>query len=93
MSRPEPYPLNEQHVAPTADLVLLDRFVAPFAVESRIGKAGDTLQFEQAETWFTPISGSGSIDGRPWRAGECWLIDGPAQVRLDTDMHALIARL
>ena len=93
VSRPEPYILNEQHVAPTADLVLLDRSVAPFAVESRIGKEGDTLQFEQAETWFTPISGSGSIDGRPWRAGECWLIDGPAQVRLDTDMHALIARI
>ena len=93
VSRPEPYALEEQHVPPAADHVLLKPPTAPFTVESRVGTAGDTIWFEQADTWFTPISGSGTIDGTPWRAGECWLINGPARVRLDTDMHALVARL
>ncbi|EQB12722.1 class I mannose-6-phosphate isomerase [Sphingobium lactosutens] len=93
VSRPKPYPLQGQQVKRTEDMLLVERPLAPFHVESRMGKAGDTIVLEQDQAWFTPISGSGVIDGKAWRAGECWLISGAAELTLETEMHALIATL
>ncbi len=35
--------------------------------------------------WLIPVSGSGTIDGSPYKTGECWLVDGSAMVANDGD--------
>ncbi len=40
--------------------------------------------------WFIPVAGAGTIDGVPWRAGECWMVDeAGASISLDVDANAL----
>lgn len=40
--------------------------------------------------WFIPVKGAGTIDGAPWHAGECWLIDDSgATVIFERDASAL----
>jgi mannose-6-phosphate isomerase len=38
---------------------------------------------ENGEGWFVPVSGTGSIDGKTWSAGECWHITNEVTVTLD----------
>ncbi len=33
-----------------------------------------------APRWFIPLSGAGTIDGQPWVAGECWLLNAPSAI-------------
>jgi mannose-6-phosphate isomerase len=55
--------------------------------------AGTRQQIEGETLWFIPLAGTGTIDGQPWRQGECWLIEGSAALTADQHMSALLARL
>ncbi len=46
---------------------LIDAHCEDFAAMPALGIEG--------HIWFIPIDGSGTIAGRPWRGGECWLLD------------------
>lgn len=41
--------------------------------------------------WFVPVSGTGRIGADPWHAGECWMIEGEAEVTLDQGSDVLFA--
>lgn len=41
--------------------------------------------------WFVPISGGGQINGSAFAAGECWMVDGRAEIVLDPGSDALVA--
>jgi mannose-6-phosphate isomerase len=41
--------------------------------------------------WFTPLSGSGSVDGEPWAPGQCWLLDGDSRVTIAEAASVLVA--
>lgn len=41
--------------------------------------------------WFVPVKGSGTVDGQPWTAGECWQVNGTARFALDEGAEALFA--
>ena len=41
--------------------------------------------------WFVPVAGAGTLDGQGFAAGECWMIDAEAQIRLDEASDILFA--
>lgn len=50
-----------------------------------------TLPSDEPQMWFTPLSGSGTINGQPWTQGDCWLIDGDCSIMLNSPTSALLA--
>lgn len=44
-----------------------------------------------ADGWLIPVRGSGHIDGAPFRAGECWLVEGEASLSIDPASEVLFA--
>lgn len=44
-----------------------------------------------ADGWLIPVTGSGQVDGLPFSAGECWMIDGTAAVSIDPGSELLFA--
>lgn len=89
----EPYPRAPINSADHPG-VLLDASEAPFTLcltalpqgERQIGKGGET-------SWFVPLDGAGLIDGAPWSAGQCWLLDGMTALTTATSGQALLATL
>lgn len=92
VSRAEPYLRPSVNVAEREAASLLDRSEAPFALtlESfapgtrEIGAAG-------APCWFIPLDGQGTLDGAPWAAGQCWLIEGGAALDVAAHSRAMLA--
>ncbi len=41
--------------------------------------------------WLVPLAGAGQVDGAAWRAGECWMIDGGADVAAPPGSDMLLA--
>jgi mannose-6-phosphate isomerase len=41
--------------------------------------------------WLVPVSGSGSIDGDTFEAGECWMADGAVEIAIDAHADVLFA--
>ena len=41
--------------------------------------------------WLIPVIGSGQLDGSPFSAGECWMIDAAANVSIDPGSDILFA--
>ena len=92
VSRPEPYTRSEMHVAHDASSVLVDEPGAPFSLESLIIAAGEKVLLDDGPCWFIPLRGQGTIDGRSWREGECWLIEERADLAIDQPLHGFVAR-
>jgi mannose-6-phosphate isomerase len=44
-----------------------------------------------ADGWLIPVRGAGQIDGAPFRAGECWMVEGKACLSIDTASEVLFA--
>lgn len=44
-----------------------------------------------ANGWLVPVKGKGQIDGAPFCAGECWMIDGEARLSIDPASEVLFA--
>ncbi len=47
----------------------------------------------RTQSWFIPLGGEGMIDGQPWSAGQCWLLDGAAALDVAQSGKALLATL
>lgn len=72
---------------------LLDWHEAPFRLDL-LHWADDgavALPADATRIWFTPLGGSGTIDGQRWEQGDCWLIDNSADIRLDAPASVLLA--
>ncbi|WP_422917724.1 class I mannose-6-phosphate isomerase [Sphingobium cupriresistens] len=91
VSDARPYPMPERVIPTNLDSALLDRGAAPFALDMCCWMAGHTQSLSVEQGWFIPLSGSGTIDGRAWRAHECWLVEGDVAVTADDDASVLIA--
>ncbi len=48
------------------------------------------LQLE-GDGWLIPVIGSGQLDGSPFVAGQCWMIEGSANVSIDPGSDVLFA--
>ena len=44
-----------------------------------------------ADGWLIPVIGSGQLDGSPFAAGECWMLNESANVSIDPDSEVLFA--
>lgn len=88
-----PYPMPERLVPAGQDSILLQRSDAPFALNMWKWPAGQEQSLSVGQGWFIPLSGSGSIDGKAWRAHECWLVEGNAVLTVDETAAVLVATL
>lgn len=43
--------------------------------------------------WLVPVSGSGTIDAMPWRAGECWSFDSRCTLACDPGSEMLLCHI
>jgi mannose-6-phosphate isomerase len=41
--------------------------------------------------WLIPVTGSGTVDGHRFSAGECWLVSGAAAIQIDKGSQILLA--
>lgn len=90
----KPYDAPPLKLTGVADKVLVDGPDAPFVVALRSFAAGDRrILGGERPHWFVPLAGAGTIDGQPWAAGECWLLDRTAAFMCSADARALVATL
>ncbi len=88
-----PYALPPRTVPLGVTERLLSTDQAPFEVDLVHLDAGASLPGGGAgQRWFLPLAGTGSLDGAPFGAGECWLIEGDVDLRIDQPCDALVAR-
>ena len=93
VSATAPYDLPDRVVPITAEERLVSGDGAPFILDLMQGEAKTAQRIEGEMAWFIPLTGTGMIDGEPWRQGECWLIQGTAALTIESTMSALLARL
>jgi mannose-6-phosphate isomerase len=93
VSKAAPYALPEQAFPPGSQGRLVDGIGAPFTLDMLNWAPGEDIAVDGAMSWFIPLSGSGTIDGQPWAASECWLIEGGARIRAGDTTSAFIARI
>jgi mannose-6-phosphate isomerase len=89
----QPYEHPARNIANVSEEILLRRGDAPFALELRTLGAGAHPVGGDGPMWFIPLSGDGLLDGRPWSAGECWLLTDPTQLSVAAETRTLIATL
>lgn len=91
VSQARPYPMAERMIPTGGDAVMLKRGEAPFALDMRHWDAGQGETLKASQGWFIPLSGAGTIDGAPWEAHQCWLIEGEAAVTVEAAADVLVA--
>lgn len=62
-----------------------------FVMERWTGGDHPVVMGEAGPGWFVPIAGSGTIDGKAWRAGECWLVTDRCDISISEGGDALFA--
>jgi mannose-6-phosphate isomerase len=62
-----------------------------FTLERWAGGARGLTVADGTLGWLTIVAGSGTIDGQPFIAGECWLIEDSAEVLVDHGGDVLVA--
>ena len=73
---------------PTAADLLAE---GPKFVVERLGQGGFERDFGDADVLLVPVSGSGSVDGQAFSAGECWRLSGPCIVEARPGADLLLA--
>jgi len=91
VSRAEPYVRTPLNVAQVEAAVLLGPGEAPFGLALETRPAGVTRIGGPAPHWFIPLTSHGLIDGKPWEAGQCWLLSGDVALEAATPVRMLIA--
>lgn len=89
VSDPVPFivpPLGEEFAPGRRLLASTDKFVL-----ERWSWSGTRVARLEADGWLIPVSGSGAIDGAAFVAGECWMIEGSAEVQIDAGGDILFA--
>lgn len=65
---------------------------APFWLDLVAWKADENVMLPDSDRiWFTPLEGSGTIDGQSWGPGQCWLLDRSCQLKIFNATSALLA--
>jgi mannose-6-phosphate isomerase len=93
VSRPEPYTRPRINVADLAHEELLDRNEAPFDLVLETRDPGKASIGGEGQSWFIPLTGRGTIDGQPFEAGQCWLVEGGATLDCTEPTRMLMASL
>ncbi|MDI1295695.1 MAG: class I mannose-6-phosphate isomerase [bacterium] len=87
-----PYTLPPTCAAPTQAAALVSDVAAPFWLDLAVWQAGQDVTLPQEDRiWFTPLRGSGRIDGAPWEPGQCWLLDRDTKLTADVAASGLLA--
>ncbi|MFM9852421.1 MAG: class I mannose-6-phosphate isomerase [Sphingomonadaceae bacterium] len=90
VSRAEPFAIapicgligDERNLLVSNDKFTLERWAG--------GERGLSVAAGQP-AWLIPVSGSGTVDGAAFVAGECWLVDDSAEVIVDHGADMLVA--
>lgn len=87
-----PYALEPSYAAIGESRTLLQPGLASFDVEMLSWRAGESSPLSASQrSWFIPLKGSGTIAGRQFGPGECWLVE-PAEPMTGADAgSALVA--
>ncbi|QUT04332.1 class I mannose-6-phosphate isomerase [Sphingobium phenoxybenzoativorans] len=93
VSKAVPHPMQEQVIPLGSATRMLEGTDKPFALDMASWPAKETITLGNGQSWFIPLTGDGTIDGKVWREGECWLVDGGAQISVTSDTQALVATL
>lgn len=94
VSRAAPYTRAPVSIAERSQAHLLDRDEAPFNLDLKTLPVGRThIGTSVRQGWFIPLEGAGTIDGEPWSAGQCWLLDGEAVLDVTEAGKTLFATL
>ena len=93
VSRAEPYERAPVNIAETSAAALLGKEEAPFALRLMTLPRGEKHlgEGQPGLSWFIPLTGAGTIDGEPWEAGQCWLVDGAAALNIAEPARILLA--
>jgi mannose-6-phosphate isomerase len=103
--RPRELHLDESVKAAKAEPFVMDQRFVPLGGDCLLLAKGQHFIIEQwgwsgtrsvalpqdAPGWLVPVAGSGSVDGQAWHGGECWLIDGTAEVTIAAGADVLFA--
>lgn len=94
VSEAGPYALPEPTLPLGTQARILEGADKPFALDMVAYAAGEAVMLpDSGQCWFIPITGKGSIDGKPWQGSECWLVEGGAQMQVDAPTQGFIATL
>lgn len=91
VSKAAPYALGEQVVPLGSDIRLVDGDGKPFVLDMAPWEAGETVELPEGQSWFIPVAGKGTIDGKPWQGSECWLVERGAQIDVTEPAKVMIA--
>lgn len=90
-SRAEPF-VMDRHPAPLGDDVLLLVQGGHFTVERWSWSGKRTVRMpEGTPGWLIPVEGGGAADGMTFAAGQCWLIEGEAEIAAGPGTDLLFA--
>lgn len=85
------YALDPSHAVMGENRILLQPGLAPFHVEMLSWSAETSPVLPAERSWFIPLKGRGTIAGRQFGPGECWLVE-PAEPIIGADEgSALVA--
>ncbi len=87
-----PYARQPVCTAPTENRQLVSTDEAPFCVDHVFWPDSDAVRLpNRSPLWFIPLTGSGRIDGTPWKRGECWWLPPGCSLALNQATQALLA--
>lgn len=89
----EPYALPKRHLSSDRSERLVGGIGSPFILDSIALRQGETYTLDGGPIWFVPIYGSGTINGVPWSAGQCWLIEHAAAIAVNDDAYIFAATI
>lgn len=93
VSKPRPYDRPDRIVPMGAEERLVAGIEEPFTLDIIQAAPETERQLTGELAWFIPLTGRGLIDGQPWEAGECWLVENCASIQTHRGMSALVAGL
>ena len=93
VAKPRPYDRAPVNICALSDAALLSTNEAPFDLSLMTLAAGEHKLSGEGLSWFIPLTGGGAIDGQPWEAGQCWLVEGEAVLACASETRSLLATL
>lgn len=92
VSRLSSYDREPAHAELGETRTLVAAGTAPFELDMISWSAGQTVRLRSPRPcWFVPLAGDGSINGKRFQQGECWLLDDVSAVSGGAPGTALVA--
>jgi mannose-6-phosphate isomerase len=60
-------------------------------VIERLPSSYERILSLSTSAWIIPVTGSGTVDGHRFAAGECWMVVGDAAIKIDAGSDVLLA--